>query len=144
EIGPDESPDEIAARVRAVLPPGLESRSTTQWGRDVNGLVSGLDPYLAAVAFVAGAIGALGVVNTMLMSVRERVRELGVLRATGWRRADVFHLVLVEAALLGALGGALGALGGTGVAWVATHFLPIKPFTPPSLVVASLLGSLVL
>jgi len=52
--------------------------------------------------------------------------------------------VLVEAALLGALGGALGALGGTGVAWVATHFLPIKPFTPPSLVVASLLGSLVL
>jgi putative ABC transport system permease protein len=138
EIAPDANPDEVAERVRPCLPPGIEARSTSQWGRDVNGLVSELDPYLAAVSVVAGAIGALGVVNTMLMSVRERVRELGVLRATGWTKLDVFRLVLVEAALLGAAGGALGAVGGTVAATTVGRLLPIQPQAPPSLALASL------
>src|SRR5581483_1953448 len=46
EIAPDASPDDVAARVRELVPAGVESRSTTQWGRDVNGLLSTLDPYL--------------------------------------------------------------------------------------------------
>lgn len=144
EIAPEKTPDEIAAAVRPLLPAGIEARSTTQWGKDVNGLVSALDPYLAAVSFVAGAIGALGVVNTMLMSVRERVRELGVLRATGWTKGDVFRLVLVEAAFLGAAGGATGGLVGTIAANTAGRLLPIKPDAPPSLALASMGVAIVL
>jgi putative ABC transport system permease protein len=144
EIAPEANPDDVALRAKEVVPAGVETRSTTRWGRDVNGLLSTLDPYLAAVSFVAGAIGALGVVNTMLMSVRERVRELGVLRATGWTRGDVFALVLMEAAFLGAAGGALGAVGGTLAAATAGQLLPIKPDAPPSLALASLATAVVL
>ncbi len=147
EVSPGEEIEPVVARLKAAFASHeqpLEVKSTLSWGREVNALVGDLDPYLGAVAVVAGAIGALGVVNTMLMSVRERVRELGVLRATGWLRRDVFVLVLIEAALLGAVGGALGALGGAGAGWVASHLLPIKPFTPPGLVVASVLGAVAL
>lgn len=150
EVAKGEDLEVVAARVRAALDAeprprqALEVKSTLSWGREVNALVGDLDPYLGAVAVVAGAIGALGVVNTMLMSVRERVRELGVLRATGWLRSDVFVLVLIEAALLGAVGGALGALGGVGAGWFAAHLLPIKPFTPPSLVLMSVAGAVLL
>jgi putative ABC transport system permease protein len=144
EIAKGEDVDAVGERVRAVVPAGIEVKSTSDWGREVSTLVGELDPYLAAVAIVAGGIGALGVVNTMLMSVRERVRELGVLRATGWRRRDVFALVLVEAALLGALGGALGSIGGSGAGALAARLLTVRPATPPSLVLASVAGAVLL
>lgn len=54
----------------------------------------------------------MGVTNTMLMNVLERVREIGTLLALGARRRQVLQLFVVEAALLGAAGGSLGALAG--------------------------------
>src|SRR5581483_756830 len=147
EVTKGEDLETVAQRVRAAVEheeKPLEVKTTLSWGREVGSLIGDLDPYLGAVAFIAGGIGALGVVNTMLMSVRERVRELGVLRATGWARRDVFLLILIEASLLGALGGALGAGGGAGAAWLARAVLPIKPFAAPGLVALSVLGSLVL
>jgi putative ABC transport system permease protein len=144
EVKPGEDVDAVARAIARALPRNVEVKSTLAWGHEVSKLVSTLDPYLAAISFVAGTIGALGVVNTMLMSVRERVRELGVLRATGWTRGDVFRLVLLEASLLGALGGASGALLGAGVATVAAHVLPIKPDAPLELVLASIVVAVVL
>jgi putative ABC transport system permease protein len=57
---------------------------------------------------MAVLVGGLGVLNTMLMAVFERTREVGVLRALGWRRRAVLGMILHEAVLLGLLGGALG------------------------------------
>ena len=53
---------------------------------------------------------AIGVLNTVLMSVMERVREFGVMRALGASPARVLGIVLAEGALLGALGVALGVI----------------------------------
>ena len=58
--------------------------------------------------FVVFAIVALGILNTLLMSLFERVREFGVLMAIGARPHWVLRLVLMESALLGLLGTALG------------------------------------
>ena len=60
---------------------------------------------------VALVIGGVGMLNTMVMSVFERVREIGVLRAIGWRAARVVRMILGEAVLLSLAGAALGALG---------------------------------
>ncbi len=65
------------------------------------------------ISMLAIIVGGLGVMNTMLMSVFERTREIGVLRAVGWRRRAVMSLILREAvllALLGGLGGMIFAL----------------------------------
>ena len=61
----------------------------------------------SAVALVVGAIGTL---NTMMMSVYERVSEIGVLRAVGWRSSRVMRMVLFESLLLALSGAALGAV----------------------------------
>jgi len=63
-----------------------------------------------AISMLAVIVGGLGVMNTMLMSVLERTREIGVLRAVGWRRRVVMSLILREAVLLALLGGLAGAL----------------------------------
>ena len=67
----------------------------------MNGMING-------ITFMAVLVGGLGVLNTMLMSVFERTREVGVLRALGWRRRVVMGLFVREAVLLGLLGGAGG------------------------------------
>jgi putative ABC transport system permease protein len=61
---------------------------------------------------VAVLVAALGIVNTLTMNVVERVREIGMLRATGMTRRQVGRMVVVEAGILGLVGAALGALTG--------------------------------
>jgi ABC-type lipoprotein release transport system permease subunit len=63
-----------------------------------------------AITALAVVVGGLGVMNTMLMSVLERTREIGVLRALGWRRKAVLGMILREALLLGILGGLVGVI----------------------------------
>lgn len=67
------------------------------------------------ISFLAVFIGAVGMLNAMLMSVLERTREIGVLRALGWRRRQVIGMVLRESLVLGALGGICGIPLGLGM-----------------------------
>ncbi|HMP02093.1 MAG TPA: ABC transporter permease [Gemmatales bacterium] len=59
---------------------------------------------------IALVIGAIGMFNTMMTSVLERTREIGVLRALGWRQSRIVRLVLLEAVVLGLLGAVAGTL----------------------------------
>jgi putative ABC transport system permease protein len=63
---------------------------------------------MGAISGLSILVGGLAVLNTMLMAVMERTREIGVLRAVGWTGGRVLGLVLREALLLGIVGGVLG------------------------------------
>lgn len=65
-----------------------------------------------AIAFLALLVGGAGMTNTMVMSVFERTREIGVLRALGWRNGRVLGMVLHESLTLSMLGGAAGLVAG--------------------------------
>ncbi len=67
-----------------------------------------MDAMMGAISFLAIFVGGVGVMNTMLMAVLERTREIGVLRALGWRRRRVLGMIMRESALLGILGGLVG------------------------------------
>ncbi len=73
---------------------------------------------------VALFIGSFGVMNTMIMSVHERTREIGVLRAIGWRKRRVVQLILLESVLLSLIGALVGSLGAVVVVRLLTR-LPI-------------------
>jgi putative ABC transport system permease protein len=74
-------------------------------------------------SLIALLIGILGIANTMAMSVFERTREIGVLRALGWKRRHVILLILVEATAVGLVGGLLGI----GMGWAALRLLAALP-----------------
>ncbi len=76
---------------------------------------------IGQISFLAMFIGAVGMLNTMLMSVLERTREIGVLRALGWRRRQVVGMILQEALALGAVGGVCGIILGLGLTWGITQ-----------------------
>ncbi len=86
-------------------------------------LVASVQRYLRVVEIVLGAIGAialviasLGICNALLAAVRERRREIGVLKAIGARDRDVQRVFLFEAGVLGLVGGIAGTAGGFGTA----------------------------
>ena len=71
---------------------------------------------LSAIGLIALVIAALGIANAMLAAVRERRREIGVLKAIGARDRDILRVFLIEAAVVGLVGGVLGTLAGWGAA----------------------------
>jgi hypothetical protein len=82
-------------------------------------LVASVQRYLRVVEIVLGAIGAialviasLGIANALLAAIRERRREIGVLKAIGARDRDVQRIFLFEAGVLGLVGGTVGTAGG--------------------------------
>ncbi|MFM7203529.1 MAG: ABC transporter permease [Myxococcota bacterium] len=79
-------------------------------------------------------IAAVGIFNTVMMSVYERVREIGVLRAHGMTPRDIMTLFMMEGTLVGVTGGVLGLLaGGVVVFWLTTQGLPLDQWGGDSL-----------
>jgi len=95
---------------------------------------------LGAIAAISLSVAGIGIMNVMLVSVSERTREVGLLRALGVRRRQVLAVFLTESALLSAAGGLFGLAAG----WVAVRILvrifPALPASPPVWAVAAALA----
>ncbi len=78
---------------------------------------------LGGIGGIALAVAAIGVVNTMVMAILERTREIGVMRAVGAKRATVRALFTFEAAMLGFMGGVVGVAAGFGLTRIANIFV---------------------
>jgi putative ABC transport system permease protein len=77
-----------------------------------------IDVLLAAVGTVALVVAALGIVNTLLMSVLERYQEIGIYKAIGASDGDLLVLFLSEASIIGLIGGLGGLILGRVVSWL--------------------------
>jgi ABC-type antimicrobial peptide transport system permease subunit len=80
-----------------------------------------LQGFAWGVAAIAILIGGLGMMSAMVMSVLERTREIGALRAMGWSRWMVMRIILGEAMGLSLIGGLIGIVLGVGLAWLAAQ-----------------------
>jgi putative ABC transport system permease protein len=98
-------------------------------------------------SIIAVAIGAIGVLNTMMMSVLERTQEIGILRAIGWRKSRIVRMIVGESLLLAFTGSLLGIVGG----WLLICLLVrvplaqglVRPELPPGVVLQGELLALV-
>lgn len=88
--------------------PGTEVVTMSELMGTMQSLMGSARTLIFSIVFVAIAISALGVLNTVLMSVFERTREIGVMRATGAGRGNVFGLIWTETLAMVLIGGIFG------------------------------------
>jgi len=103
-------------------------------------ILGALTLVLGAIAAISLSVAGIGIMNVMLVSVSERTREVGLLRALGVRRRQVLAVFLTESALLSAAGGLLGLAAGWGAVRILVRIFPALPASPPVWAVAAALA----
>jgi len=109
----------------------------------VNSTTLVLRVVMIVLSMVGLAVGGVGVVAIMMISVTERTREIGVRKALGARRREILWQFLVEAATLTLAGGACGMIAGGVVALLIAAATPVRAHVPMGSIVAALAAAAV-
>lgn len=128
DVAPKANLDQVRDAVQAAVGPEFEVHTWEQRIPYVKDIVNTQDFVFGIVSSIFLFVVLLGVVNAMLMSVLERVREIGTMLAVGMKRRQIVALFIAEGVVLGLVGGALGAL--LGFAWVT--YMHAKGFSIPA------------
>ena len=127
--------------------PGVRAVAVKQIAETEMGVMERMSKFLLALAGITLAIGCFGVVNTMMTSVLERIKDIGIMKAVGASRNQIIKIFLYEAIIIGVMGGLLGYIAGTLLAYlvgplifrgVVVSYVP--QYFPLSLVLAILIA----
>jgi putative ABC transport system permease protein len=113
--------DEMVAQIAAVLP-GAKVMAISQVVKGRMETLSHIKKFSYAVCAVVLLVGSLVVLVTMMGSVVERTKEIGIFRAVGFRKGHVMRIIFTEALIISGVAGALGFLTGSALSWVAMRF----------------------
>ncbi len=119
---PNADPDDLAKRIELNVEK-VKTFSPEQLRKQIEQSLIVFSLITISAAVLAAIIGGLSVMNTMLMSVSERTREFGLMKAMGAQTRDILFLTMGEAALMGILGGIFGIIGGGAFVYYLNDFL---------------------
>jgi ABC-type antimicrobial peptide transport system permease subunit len=121
--------DAVQARIEQLFKKDVSVSKAADIGEEQSAVQS-MRAMAWGISLIAVLIGGLGMMNTMIMAVFEQTREIGVLRAVGWRRGQVLRLVLGQSLALSFLGGLLGVGLGLGLVWLINHTPAVSSYAP--------------
>jgi putative ABC transport system permease protein len=153
----DRAPGTDTSEARSVIGdvladfPNVEVRNQVEFKEEQARAIDQVLGFVIILLLLSGLIAVIGIINTLGLSIYERIRELGLLRAVGMSRRQVKRMVRVEAVIIAVIGALLGLAVGLLLAWAlqqAMESLGVKEFAIPLgrlvvyVVIAALLGVL--
>ncbi len=119
-------------------PNNFAVRNPERYIRTFRQVTGGISAATLVIAGISLVIGGVGVMNIMLMNVRQRTREIGIRKAMGARSRDILQQFLTEAITLSLAGGAAGVLIGLGIAQLVGQLSPFPAKFSPEAIMAGL------
>jgi ABC-type antimicrobial peptide transport system permease subunit len=119
----------VSAHLSALFP----HQKVESW-RDLSPVLVFMEQWMASslkvlIVIIMAAL-AFGIINTMLMAVLERIRELGVLMALGMKRSRIFLMIMLETIFLSIVGGPLGLLAGfVTISWLGKRGIDLTEYS---------------
>jgi putative ABC transport system permease protein len=107
----------------------------------ITGILSGV---LTGIAGISLLVGGIGIMNIMLVTVTERIKEIGLLKAIGATRSNILTQFLIESVTLTVSGGLIGTLLGIGIGAILSHFLKVPFLLPITSIIFSTVISVVI
>ena len=127
--------------------PGVRAVAVKQVAAAEMGMMERMNTFMLALAGITLAVGCFGVVNTMMTSVHERIRDIGIMRAVGASRNQIIKVFIYEAIIIGIVGGVFGYVAGSLLAYAVgplifegTAITYVPQYFPLSLVLAILIA----
>jgi putative ABC transport system permease protein len=109
--------EDISGRINSAIP-GVRALAVKQIAETEMNLVSKINRFMLTLAGITLVVGSFGVVNTMISSVHERIRDIGIMKAVGASRRQIVRMFVYEAIGVGVIGGILGYIVGTLLSYV--------------------------
>jgi len=126
---------------------GVRAIAVKQVAEAEMGVMERMNKFMLALGGITLAVGLFGVVNTMMSSVNERIKDIGIMRAVGASRNQIMRVFIYEAVIIGIVGGIFGYLAGTLLAYIVgpiifegTNINFVLKYLPLSLALAILVA----
>jgi putative ABC transport system permease protein len=119
----DASSDDVDVLQAALAERGYTALTVADQIGLIQTVISGIVGVLNAFAIIALIAAGFGIINTLLMSVQERTREIGLMKAMGMSNGRIYLLFSIEAVFIGFLGSVIGAIAAIGVGSIANAYL---------------------
>jgi len=142
---PGVSPDASRAAIDRVVAdfPSVQVKDQAQYKQDQSNQINQILVLFYLLLALAVIIAIIGIINTLALSVLERVREVGLLRALGMTRAQLRSMIRWEAVIISVLGAVLGLVVGVFFGWTVVRALHSQGITEFRLPIGTLLGFVV-
>ncbi len=125
-------------------------QTTEELLQSLGSILNIITAVLIGIASISLLVGGIGIMNTMYTSVLERTNEIGIMKAIGAKNSDILQIFLLEAGMLGLVGGIMGILAGMGMSSIAAFAAGqalkttlIQAYFPPYLIFGALAFSIV-
>ncbi|MDN5845661.1 MAG: ABC transporter permease [Candidatus Nitrosocosmicus sp.] len=125
------SVDVVVEQIKAVYKNNIGITTVKAILETIQEFTQGITSFLFGIAVISLIVGAVGIITTLFTSVVERTKEIGTLKAIGAQGSTILILFLVEAVIIGILGGTVGLLGGIGGGYMLTRAGPGAGEGPP-------------
>lgn len=127
KVDKGQDPQKVADKIDSMYGDNITTISSVMEMEQMADMLNMLKASSWGISLLAVVVGALGIINTMLMSVFERTREIGVLKAVGWSNRKILTMIVGESLVITIVSAILGSV----IGYVATTFLgPMMNVTP--------------
>ena len=124
--------------------PELEANTSSDFSDQLSGVLGNFRLLVIVIAGISALVAGIGIINTMIMSVMERRKEIGTLMAGGWTKETILLMILLESGFLGILGGIAGLTMGLIFSFSLSAALGMEPFISVPLMINSFLFAFIL